>query len=642
MLIKRFEKNPILVPNKSQSWEAGAVFNGCPIKKGNKVFFLYRALSLPQWHSAAKSELMLSSIGVAESKDGIEFFNRKKFIFPEHSWEQFGCEDPRVIKLNNKYYISYTALSSYPFRADGIKIGLAISKDLKTIQEKHLITPFNSKAMVLFPEKIKGKIWALLTINTDKPPAKICWASFNKEKDLWSEKNWINWYKNFEKYSLPLQRESQDHIEIGAPPLKTKQGWLVFYSYIQGYFSHNRIFSIEAVLLDLKNPNKVIAKTDMPLLVPERYYEKFGLVNDAIFPSGVFIKNNLIYLYYGAADTTCCLALISLPQFLNQLTKSKKEKEKLKFLRAKENPIIVPKLENSWEAKATYNPAAIYLEGKVHLLYRAQAEDNTSVLGYAFSKDAINIDYRSSKPAYLPREEFEQKAISGAGSGCEDPRLTKINDRIYMFYTAYNGKDRPRVALTSILEKDFLEEKWNWAKPKLISPPEIDNKNTFLFPEKINGKYLIIHRTGKDIDYSFFDNLNFEKGEWLEENRWIYPRRGMWDSRRIGAVGPPIKTKQGWILFYHGISERDGFYRVGAVLLDLKDPLKILARTKEPLFEPETDYEKIGQVNNVVFPCGALLIGENVYIYYGGADKVVGVATLNVKNLLEKLNFCKI
>ncbi len=640
MLIKRFEKNPVLEPNKSQSWEAAAVFNGCPAKKGDKIFLLYRALSLPQWHSAAKTDLMLSVVGIAESKNGTDFSNRRRFIFPEKSWEQFGCEDPRITKLGNKYYIFYTALSHYPFRPEGIKVGLAISKDLKTVDEKHLVTPFNSKAMALFPEKINKKIWAILTVNTDKPPTKICLASFDSEKDIWSEKYWNKWYQDFEKKSLPLQRRPEDHIEVGAQPVKTKHGWLIFYSYIQNYFSGQPLFTVEAVLLDLKDPRKIIGRTDMPVMVPERYYERMGLVKNIVFPSGAIIKNDQIYLYYGAADTTCCLTVISLSEFLNQIRQP--ETEVVKFVRTKQNPVMTANKENSWEAKAVYNPGAIRLQGKTHILYRAQAEDNTSVLGYATTKDGINIDYRHPEPVYVPREDFEQNHAPDLGSGCEDPRLTQFGNKIYMFYTAYNGKDRPRVALTSILTKDFLSQKWNWAKPKLISPPEIDNKNACLFPEKIKGKFMIMHRAGKDIDYSFHKSLDFKKGEWLEEYRWIYPRKGMWDSRKIGMAAPPIKTKKGWILFYHGVSEMDSFYRVGAVLLDLKNPLKLLARTKEPLLEPETYYEKVGQVPNVVFPCGAVLIKEEIFLYYGGADQVVGIATININKLLKKLNLSKI
>lgn len=339
MIIKRFEKNPILKSNKNQSWEAEAVFNGCPVRKGNKIFLLYRAVSLPHYHMTTETKLEVSSVGIAESKDGINFHNRKRFITPEYPWERFGCEDPKVTKLGGKYYIFYTALSVYPFRVEGIKIGVAISKDLNLIQEKHLVTPFNSKCMALFPEKINGKIWSVLTVHTDLPPSKICLASFNKEKDIWNETYWHKWYKNFEKYSLPLQRGPGDHVEVGAPPLKIKEGWLLIYSYIQNYFSPKPLFGIEAVLLDLKNPLKVIARTKAPLLTPEEHYERIGLVPNVIFPSGALLEKTSIRLYYGAADTTCCLATIDTKALVTKLLKSGRP---AKPVPAKENPILFP------------------------------------------------------------------------------------------------------------------------------------------------------------------------------------------------------------------------------------------------------------------------------------------------------------
>ena len=638
MFVERSDKNPILKPNRNQSWEAEAVFNGCPVKKGNIIYLIYRALSLPRYHRVAEIKLMVSDIGIAESKDGIEFHDRKRFIISEEPWERFGCEDPRVTKFGDKYYIFYTALSAWPPKTEGIKVGLAISKDLKTIEEKHLITPFNAKAMALFPEKIGGKMWAVLTVNTDKPPAKICLASFEKESDLWSEKHWQKWYKNFEKYSLPLQRRPQDHIEVGAPPIKTKYGWILLYSYIRNYFSGERLFTVEAVLLDLKNPLKIIGRTKAPLLTPEEYYERIGLVPNVVFPSGAILENNFIYLYYGAADTTCCLAFIDSTALFEKLLETKKT---ITLSRAKENPIITPIKERSWESKATFNPAAIFLDGQVHIVYRAQSQDNTSVFGYATSKDGIHIDYRHQEPVYVPRESFEQKLVPGGNSGCEDPRLTKIGNKIYMLYTAFDGKNPPRVALTWIKEKDFLRRVWNWSKPILISPPDLDDKDACVFPEKIKGKYFIIHRSGNNIDSAFSSTLNFDGKTWIGEYNWIFPRAGMWDSKKIGIAAPPIKTKEGWILFYHGISEEDNFYRVGALLLDLKDPTKIIARSDEPLLEPEMQYEKEGQVPNVVFPCGTVLIGDTIFVYYGGGDQVVGVATVSMTNLLAYLKSCK-
>jgi len=641
MFIERSDKNPILKPKRIHSWESEAVFNGCPVKKENTTYLIYRALSLPRYHGVAETKLMVSEIGIAESKDGIGFHNRKRFIISEESWERFGCEDPRVTKLGNKYYIFYTALSVWPPRTEGIRVGLAISKDLKTIEEKHLITPFNAKAMTLFPEKLGGKMWVALTVNTDKPPAKICLASFEKESDLWSEKYWQKWYKDFEKYSLPLQRRPQDHIEVGAPPIKTKYGWILLYSYIRNYFSGERLFTVEAVLLDLKNPLKIIGRTKAPLLTPEEYYEKIGLVPNVVFPSGAMLEGNLIRLYYGATDTTCCLAFIDLPILIKKLLGNG---DLIKLIRAKENPIIVPRKEHSWESKAVFNPAALYLDKKTHIVYRAMSEDNTSVLGYATSKDGIHIDYRSPEPIYTPRESFEQKLQPQGNSGCEDPRLTKIGNKVYMLYTAFDGKNLPRVALTWIKVSDFLKQKWNWSSPVVISAPDIGNignKNACLFPEKIKGKYFIIHRIDNNIDSAFSSTLNFDGKTWIEEYNWIFPRAGMWDSKRIGIAAPPIKTKEGWILFYHGISEEDNFYRVGALLLDPKDPTKIIARSDEPLLEPEMQYEKEGQVPNVVFPCGAVLIEDKIFVYYGGGDQVVGVATINVNQLLEVLKICK-
>ncbi len=638
MLIERRDENPILKPNKNHSWEAEAVFNGCPIRKGNNVYLVYRAVSLPHYHASAGTKLMVSDIGIADSIDGVNFHNRKRFITPEYPWERFGCEDPRVTKLGDKYFIFYTALSAYPFRAEGIKIGVAISKDLNSIQEKHLVTPFNSKGMALFPEKINGKIWSVLTVHTDSPPSKICLASFDKEEDIWEGTYWKKWHENFLKYSLPFARRPEDHVELGAPPLKTKGGWLLIYSYIMNYFSPKPLFGIEAALLDLKNPLKIAAKTKEPLLTPEEYYERIGLVPNVIFPSGALLEKKSIRLYYGATDTTCCLVTIDTEALLTKILKKGKG---VLLARAKENPIIIPISKHPWESKATFNPGAVYLDHKVHLIYRAMSEDNTSVFGYATSQDGVHIDYRAPDPIYVPRESFEQKGELGGNSGCEDPRLTKIGSKIYMLYTAFDGKNLPRVALTWIKAVDFIKQKWIWAKPVLISPPDIDDKDACIFPEKIKGKYFIIHRSGNDIDSAFSPTLDFDGQTWIEEYRWISPRAGMWDNKKVGLASPPIKTKKGWILFYHGVSEEDGFYRLGAILLDLADPTKIIARTDDPIFEPENNYEKEGQIPNVIFPCGAVLIGRKIFIYYGGGDKVIGMATIKARDLLIYLKSCK-
>jgi len=634
MIVKRSDENPILKPLSVHAWEGEAVFNGCPIEKDGKIYLLYRALSLAHYHTAARANMLTSDIGIAESNDGLHFQNRRRLIVPENDWEKFGCEDPRVTKLGDKYYIFYTALSAYPFQPEGIKVALATSQDLNTLEAKYLVTPFNAKAMALFPEKIGDKFWVILTVHTDQPPAQICLASFDREEEIWSETYWQQWYKTFTNQALPLQRQPGDHLEVGTPPIKTKYGWLLLYSYIQNYFSADRLFTIEAVLLDLNNPFKILARTEGPILTAEEYYERIGLVPGVIFPSGAIIKDNWIYLYYGAADTTCCLALIDLNSLGEQLRQTDQEIGKLQ--RSRENPIIVPNKEHPWESKATFNPGAIYLDNKVHLLYRALTEDDVATLGYAASHDGIHFEERLPQPVYVPREPFEQKLQPGVGSGCEDPRLTQIGDRIYMCYTAFNGRDAPRIALTWINVKDFLAKQWLWAKPVLISPADLNDKDAFIFPEKVNGRYMLVHRVGYDIDYSFCPELDFKDERWFEEERWIFRRKGWWDSKKIGAAAPPIKTEKGWIMLYHGIAE-NGVYRVGAVLLDLTDPIKIIGRTSRPLLEPKMLYEREGLVPNVVFPCGAVDLGGKLFVYYGGADRVIGVATMEIKELLKVL-----
>jgi beta-1,2-mannobiose phosphorylase / 1,2-beta-oligomannan phosphorylase len=633
MSAKRYDKNPIIKPNKNTCWESHSTFNGCAIKKGFETYILYRAMSCNDFHPINEQKMEMSCIGISKSKDGINFKQRKIFIYPDEAFDKFGCEDPRVTKLGDKYYTFYTALSEYPFRASGIKVAVAISKDLEKIEERHLVTPFNAKAMTMFPEKIDNKIWCMFTYHSDSPPAQICFAIFDKEEDMWSRDFWQKWYNNHDSFVLPLQRRTKDQVEIGAPPIKTKHGWLLFYSYIYDYFSSNKVFSIEAVLLDLKDPRKIIAKTKGPILTTEEYYEKYGMVNDIVFPSGAVVNGNEIFLYYGAADTTCCLAFVDMKCLLEQMLPNKLNS--LSFKRYDKNPILSPIKANKWEARSTFNPAAIYLDNKVHILYRAVSSDNISTIGYATTKDGFKIDYRATEPIYKPREEFES-------SGCEDPRLTQIGDSVYMLYTAYDVRTAPRVALTKISVKDFIANNWsNWSKPILISPPGMSDKDACLFPEKINGKYYIFHRLENEIDLCAIDDLEFKgKNKYLEENNWLKPRKGWWDYRKVGAATPPIKTKEGWILLYHGIAE-DHSYSVGAALLDLNDPTIVLARTGEPIFKPETNYEKSGDVPNVVFPCGAIVKDKKIFLYYGGGDLVTGVATLEVDQLLEKLKYCR-
>jgi beta-1,2-mannobiose phosphorylase / 1,2-beta-oligomannan phosphorylase len=637
--LQRDPNNPILEPNPEHEWEKEGAFNGCVAFANGKYHMVYRAFSAPKQQNG--TNMNVSTVGYAVSDDGIHFKDQRQLFGPTEDWESYGCEDPRITYMDGKFYIFYTALSVYPFAAYGIRLAVAVTTDFKTF-EKHPVTTFNSKAMGLFPEKINGKMAALLTMHTDLPPAKIALALFDREEDIWSPYFWAEWYDNPNTHIIHLLRDVRDQVELGAPPIKTEEGWLVIYSYIKNYISNDKSFGIEAVLLDLENPNKIVGRTEFPLISPEKDYELKGIVPNVIFPSGALVNDGKLFVYYGAADTRVAVASCDLKELLKEMTGKKSFSEHTvdsnsrKFSRFEGNPILKPSLELDWQKKGAFNPAAIYEAGKVHIVYRGQSEDGTSVFGYATSSDGIHIDEHYHSPIYIPREDFEKPTHSG-NSGCEDPRITKIDDRFYMTYTAYDGTNPPRVALTSITVKNFLEKKWNWERPKLISPPGVDDKDACIIKRKNGVGYVAFHRLGDVIWLDFLRDLDFPEKKYLSGGIIAQARKDKWDNVKIGLSCPPIETDAGWILLYHGVEKPGNIYKVGAMLLDYEDPRKIIGRTDEPLLEPETQYEKEGQVPNVVFPCGAVVIENTIYLYYGGADTVTGVATMSLPTLLDLL-----
>lgn len=327
---------------------------------------------------------------------------------------------------------------------------------------------------------------------------------------------------------------------------------------------------------------------------------------------------------------------------------AKKKKSGVELKRALNNPIIEPESNLSWESKATFNPTAFYNDGKVHIVYRAIGDSDNSVLGYVISKDGFTVSQRSALPIYshflAQNKDQSLPSISyvsggGWGGGCEDPRLTLLGDRVYMLYTAFDGWGSVRIALTSISLDDFISRRWNWKKPVLISPLGEIHKNWVLFPEKIDGKFAILHSMSPKILIEYvnriedFDGTKFIHSVHQGSPEWQLRERG------IRGVGPaPIKTKLGWLVLYHAIEEHDSSrYKLFAMILDLKNPTKILYRSKEPILEPNEWYENEGYKSGVVYSCGAVVKDAELFVYYGGADKVTCVATANLDKFLEEL-----
>ena len=632
-VVKRSKSNPILTPSMVGAWGKKGVFNASPIKRGKNRYLVYRAQSGPDPLFAPDGLSTLAISKKISNKFGGTFGEHRRLMVGIEPWERYGCEDPRVTYFEGKYLICYTALGGYPFNAGNIKVAMALSKDLSNIDERHLVTPFNAKAMAIFPERIGGKITAILSVHTDEPPTRMGIVQCDKLEELWDENFWKTWHENIKDNVIDPRRSEQDHVEVGSVPIKTDKGWLLIYSHMHHRFGGgDLVFAVEALLLDLKNPLKVVGHTRGPILVPQESYEIYGLAGKSIFPSGAELVGQRLDIYYSGSDTVMARASLNLRDLLTAMELERPELG----VRAKTNPIIIPQ-GNTWEAKATFNPAALDLAGSVRLFYRAMSSDNTSVFGYAKSKDGEHIDVRLSKPAYVPRADFEQKKGDAHGnSGCEDPRLVVIGKEVVMTYTAYDGVLPPRVALSRINLDDFTHERFDrWSKPFLLTPDGVDDKDACILPEKINGEFMLLHRLGHQVCADFFPRLE----EGLTAKRCIEilsPRPGGWDSERVGLAGVPIKTKYGWLAIYHGIS-KTMTYRLGAALLDLDDPTRLVARTVDPILEPKDKYEKEGQVHNVIFSAGAIVRKDELYIYYGGADKVSALARVPMKRLLEIL-----
>ncbi|MFA6519914.1 MAG: hypothetical protein WCT41_03800 [Candidatus Paceibacterota bacterium] len=628
-VIRREPDNPVLSPRREYPWEALSVYNPSVIREEHGWRMYYRALSNPA--ALVSPYAGQSSIGEAFSEDGLHFHSRRQLISPEEEWEEFGCEDPRATIFEGATYLSYTALGGYPFSKENIKVAIAVAKDGKNFTERHLATTFNAKAFAIFPERVGGKVTALLSVHTDEPPTEICLVCADNVEDFWSPAFWDDWYKNWQSHKLTLRRNDNDHVEVGAPPILTKHGWLIIYSYIENYFGGGeRVFSVEAALLDRDNPSKITSRTES-ILVPEEIYEKYGLVPNVVFPTSTTLGDEgKLDIWYGAADTICAKASVHLHDLMRALDP---ETPARTFTRAPQNPILAAR-GDSFEAQNVFNPATIDINGSIYILYRAMDKENTSTIGLAISKDGVTIDERLPEPVYVPRADFEMK--KGGNSGCEDPRIVRIDDMLHMTYTAYDGIHVPAGAVTSISVDDFLAQRFDkWSTPFILTPDGVDDKDLVLLPEKMNGNYMLYHRINNQICADLLPNLFSGK----RVSRCIEimgPRLGMWDGLKVGSAAPPIKVGNNWLMIYHGVS-RHKTYRLGAALLD-PSGTSLLARTADPIFEPVELYEKEGVTPNVVFSCGAVVRGDTVFLYYGAADSVIGVATASLSHILEALS----
>lgn len=282
-------------------------------------------------------------------------------------------------------------------------------------------------------------------------------------------------------------------------------------------------------------------------------------------------------------------------------------------------PVISPS-GASWQSTGTFNPGVIRQGNKIVMLYRAQDAKGTSQLGYASSDDGVHFTARA-EPVLSPEASYEENG------GVEDPRLIKIGKTFYLTYTGYNKKDAQLCLATS---RDLV----HWTRKGILLPAYQGNwnkrwtKSGAILTKKIHGKYWMywLGTSSAGVDEMGLSSSK-DLVHWTEATTApvLAGRPGQFDARVVEPGPPPFMTDQGIVLIYNGADEHL-VYRTGIAIFDRKDPSKLLWRTSQPVFSPEQSWEKTGQVPNVVFVEGIIAQPERLLLYYGGADKYVGVA----------------
>ncbi|MEN6356332.1 MAG: glycosidase [Armatimonadota bacterium] len=296
----------------------------------------------------------------------------------------------------------------------------------------------------------------------------------------------------------------------------------------------------------------------------------------------------------------------------------------IKLKRCDKNPILTTVADHPWESVHVSNAGAALKDGKVHIFYRAEGADfrastgftwPVSRIGHAVSSDGVTIDERCPTPVIdLDGEQMPET------DGVEDVRVSEIDGTYYAVYCTTTVYPETLALATS---PDLI----HFEKHGTLMP-DYSQRTGGLLPAKVDGEFVLYHRVLPHLWASKSKDLK----NWHDSKVVMHTRPGHWTEIKMGIGAPPIKTDQAWVMFMHG-RDRHGVYRLGIMWLDLEDPTKVLKFQEEPILEPETDYEKNGFVPNVVYTCGAVVLGEDVFVYYGCADNCLAVATVPYNSL---------
>ncbi|HUT75368.1 MAG TPA: glycosidase [Armatimonadota bacterium] len=295
------------------------------------------------------------------------------------------------------------------------------------------------------------------------------------------------------------------------------------------------------------------------------------------------------------------------------------------FTRHGRGPLLTPK-DLPIEVDAVFNPGVAEVDGEVVLLLRIEDRTGISQIRVARSANGVDNWKIADKPLLepdLPEFPFEEW-------GCEDARVTRTGPREWVIaYTAYS-RYGPAVALATTSDFDSV------TRLGVMLPPT--NKDAAVFPQAFDGTQILLHRPvtgGQEHIWYACSSAGFSY--WSQPGVLLADRGGpWWDGLRIGVGAPPIRTAEGWLLIYHGVKDMAGrpVYRLGLALLERDNPRRAIARASQWVFAPEADWEQRGLIPNVVYTCGALVRGDEVWMYYGAADTVIGLARATLSDLL--------
>lgn len=703
---------PVLKPSPDVAWASGAVFNpGAALDDGTLRLL---ARGVPAGHRRVEIDHedayeasfgydnYVSTLGLATRQpDGTFQLAPDPFLSPSGEVDRYGCEDARITRLGDRWWITYTALAEPAATANrGVGIALASTTDWQTVERYGRIGPaVRDKDAALFPDLVGGRI---AMVHRIAPDIQIVFFEDEEQMIAPGRRFWEREFEHLDDSVLlrPERRWEEKKVGMGPPPIWTPEGWLIVYHAADAH----HVYRAGLALLDLEDPRRVIARTHRPVLVPERPFETDGDVPNVVFPQGATIENGDLHLYYGAADRTVGHAWAPLADVLGVLADDGHapsapvtfevdgHRDRRRTLGASPvavermhggQPILEPRAEHAWESAVVLNPAAVLVEpgpdlermmsawglddgqrqrlagGACVMLYRAQGTAHrrdtpagphaASSLGLAVLTPDLDVVHRAAEPTIAPDEAFHDL-------GVEDARCTRVGDTYYLHYTGYTSQGAGaeplahgaagRVQLCLATTRDFAS--WTLHGPIPGDVNAHDDKNGALFPEPVDGRWWLWHRpmAGTHPMAMHLASAPSPDGPWTSHGRTLASYRFHEQARSwLGAAGPPVALGDGrFLALYHqGHLSFDGrrLYNLSAMLVEPAAEPAVIARV-EPILLPEGDAERVGDpdlgVDNVVFSCANYVVGRHLVIPYAGADSRIFGARVVLDDLVSHLD----